>query len=376
MKTYNPPWEFSFATAGTCLYCLQSDRPVLVSTSPLNDEGKSKLLVGVCEACAVHVHWVWRTSTGEVPPVYSEEAVKKITRVKVIIAKLAQKSDGTKLDPAMVNSYTFAMVSDGCGHMDLPSAELREGETEFAAVERSLAALNLYTWAQFVEPLYTAYTPRGQLASVLLVTAWAKAVGDRTEPLWRAWPLKEHVVAGMKGFFVGFEMAWRLRIFKRMTSVDPTEEISVFVREGAFRYINLQRELRAGGKPDDLSMVEYLRKSMSPDEKKIEAQLKNIEENEMALKDQQAQGAADSGAIPLSGAGVLRTNSEEAIGESNEDGGEETGETVEEDDDGDDWPADLPFKPGDEIIDAEFSSPTDNGFVRVGKSLTTEPFKK
>jgi len=133
--------------------------------------------------------------------------------------------------------------------------------SEDEAVKKALERIRVYTWPPFVEPLYKAYTPRGRLVSVVLVTAWAMIDGEFKKSNWREWPPHQWVAPGMRGFYAGFECAWALRLHKRQSAAQSTEEISVFVRKAAALYIDLQQQLRSGERPQDLSMLEYLRKS-------------------------------------------------------------------------------------------------------------------
>ena len=454
MKTHNPPWPYTFVSEhATCMFCLQSDCPVLARRT--ESDGQSKVnegrvedphgpegracdphgpeghgpeapVTGICEACVLHAHWVWRTSPGEAPPAISEDAVRKVARVKVVLARRrpmmpqvpgsqsgaaessgsqAQKSatiesvileQDAREDPSLVSSYDFAMVAQEEGDVDFPGCDLADGMSEAEAVKKALEKISVYTWPSFVEPLYKAYTPRGRLVSVVLVTAWAMIRGDFKKSYWREWPPQQWVVPGMKGFYAGFECAWALRLHKRQSATQSTEEISVFVHEAAARYIDLQQQLRSGERPQDLSMLEYLHKSMTEDERKIDARLRKIAETAMDLKEQLAAGAVEiEGGRGLLGGRFERDPAEEESGGDDDDVAKEaeeklgsregdlpesvdSNEPVDSDDDSEDdndWPDDLPIRPGDEVVEAEFEElppeAPQPGFLRVGRPLDT-----
>jgi len=477
IPVHTPPWPHEFVAngAGVCMFCQQTDLPVLArgpdlealgesdkSTDPRvvdlkvgdSNAGDSRIgdpkivesvrpvaKVGVCESCAVHVTWTWRTNSGEAQPVFDDKSIKQVSRVKVVLAT-RQRTDlgGVKLDPALVSSYDFAMVPHE-GAIDLPGDDLADGEPEVKAVERALEKLKAFTWPAFIEPLYKAYTPRGKLVSVVFVSAWGMSSGELDRSHWRAWPPEQWVVPGMKGFYAGFENSWALRLFKYRSATQPTDEISVYVREGAVRYIRLQQQLRSGKRPDDLSMIEYLRQSMSDDERRVEAKLRELAKSAMAMKDERSEGVSNMG--DAGNQGLVRTqldkpspedsqpSSETTEGLRSDDDGEteddevaeglrpeglrpeglrpeglrpeglrpeglrpdsgitdpnEAGESASgvagsgDDEDANEWPADLPFRPGEKITDGVYAEiPTgspESGFVRVGRDLTTDPSKK
>ena len=489
MKTHNPPWPYMFVSEHvTCMFCLQSDCPVLArrpesdgqakmdegracdphgepqarpegrvcdphgpegrACDPHGPEGRvcdshgpegrvedphgpEATVTGICEACVLHAHWVWRTSPGEAPPAISEDAVRKVARVKVVLARRrpmmpqvpgsqagaaessgsqAQKSatiesvtlgsvtpeQDARADPSLVSSYDFVMVAQEEGDVDFPGCDLADGMSEAEAVKKALEKISVCTWPSFVEPLYKAYTPRGRLVSVVLVTAWAMIRGDFKKSYWREWPSQQWVVPGMKGFYAGFENAWALRLHKRQSATQSTEEISVFVHEAAARYIDLQQQLRSGERPQDLPMLEYLRKSMTEDERKIDARLRKLAETAMDLKEQLAAGAAETdGGRGLDRGQVERipageepgVEDDEAAEEAEEKLGSREGDSPEPEDpnepddpdddpaDDNDWPDDLPIRPGDEVVEAEFEELSPEapqpGFLRVGRPLDT-----
>lgn len=453
MKTHNPPWPYTFVSDGrtTCIFCLQADCSVLMRRSELDGQVRTDeaFVVGICEACVLHAHWVWRTSPGEAPPAISEAAVQKVSRVKVVLARrrpvMSRSSQGSETqgsqspgsqvlgpglrpsatrgsaetssqgpqdqrsatmeldareDPSLVSSYDFAMLAQEEGDVDFPGCDLVDGESEASAALKSLEKIRVYTWEPFVESLYKAYTPRGRLVSVVLVTAWAMLDGEFKDSYWRAWPPKRWVAPGMIGFYAGFENAWSLRLFKRQSATRSTDEISVFVHEAAARYITLQQQLRSGERPQDLSMIEYLRKSMTDDEKRIDARLREIAEAVTDLREQLSRDAAstevggDRG-MPRGPAG--RSDAVGLLGGEDEDGASDTHEAsgsparddreptagqdfsdesdLDDPDDDNDWPEDLPIRPGDEIVEAEFEEiapePPRSGFLGAGRSLDT-----
>jgi hypothetical protein len=236
-KKYDPPWDFSFVMDGEvkCAFCLKSDMPMLV---------RGGETTGVCEPCVAIAHHLWRQAPGEVPPDYPESAKTEVARVYVLIPRLGGSNikliDGqevhTKADPVLPGSYEFVMRKNEDGLLDLPGAYVQPGEDLRVAAERALGLVKIQTWPhpKFIEPLYTAYTPRGRLASVMLVTAWrlekADAVDDGLD--WRAWPLSSKPTS-MAGFYKALETIWEMRLFQHHRASTHTEAISVRVRGAA-----------------------------------------------------------------------------------------------------------------------------------------------
>jgi hypothetical protein len=275
MNKYSPPWDFSYQMDALvrCVFCLKSDMPMLV---------RGGETMGVCEPCAVIAHHLWRQAPGEVPPEYPDTAKTEVARVYVLIPKLAKTNcvlvDGkevhTKADPLLSTSYAFVMwTNEEDGTLDLPGVKVLPGENLRVAAERALQLVKVTTWPcpAFVEPLYTAYTPRGRLAAVMLVTAWRledlNAVEDGLN--WRPWPLSDQPTP-MGGFYKSLETVWKMRLFQHHRASSHTEAISVRVGAAAVNYILLQQRLRAKKPGLDLSMVEIMRRNMTTDEKMID----------------------------------------------------------------------------------------------------------
>ena len=335
---YVPPWFCTFVRGEghTCAFCGQSDCSLLV---PGNSEvSRSDVSLGICEACAVHVHWAWRTTTGDVPPVFPEKVT--VSSVKVIVARLRPSSDGKDPpDPALASSYDFVVSFQADGSVDLPGVDFAEGESMADAVLRALGEVKLSTWSLFVEPLYKAHTPRGRLVSVVLCTVWSKVGPPFSNPEWRPWPLHDHVVPGMAGFYTGLEDAWAQRVWRYSSASPRTDELSVYVREAASRYIDIQQQARAGEGPD-LSMLEYLRKCMSDDEVRVDRILRTHEEGVASVE---AERAASAGELGTS-TDVEDTRAEAPAVDEVEESTGEVASSDQGDVEDDPWP-DLPIQP-------------------------------
>ncbi len=291
-EKYNPGWDFSHIMDPSvkCVYCLKSDTPVMV---------RGGQNFGVCETCAVIAHYLWRKVQGEVPPEYPESAKTEVSKVYVLIPKLGKTnvsfaSDGSEVhspaDPLLPSSYEFVMRVNEEGSLDLPGVTVQPGESLRMAAERALGLLKVLTWPipSFVEPLYTAYTPRGRLAAVMLVTAWrlvdADALVDGLD--WRKWPLSTKPTS-MGGFYKALETIWAMRLKQHHQQRSMhTEKISVRVFGSGSKYIELQQGLRLK-KPDiDTSLSEIMKRLMSEDEKVVE---KLIAEHEIFSRELQAE---------------------------------------------------------------------------------------
>jgi hypothetical protein len=291
-EKYHPGWDFSHIMDPSvkCAFCLKSDTPMLV---------RGGQNVGVCETCAVIAHYLWRKAPGEVPPEYPESAKTEVSKVYVLIPKLGKTNvtfapDGSEVhspaDPLLPSSYEFVMQVNEEGSLDLPGVTVIPGETLRMAAERALGLLKVLTWPipSFIEPLYTAYTPRGRLAAVMLVTAWRlvdeDAVVDGLE--WRKWPLSNKSTP-MGGFYKALEPIWAMRLNQHYQQRSMhTEKISVRVFGSGSKYIALQQGLRMK-KPDlDTSLAEIMKRLMSDDEKVVE---KLIAEHEIFSRTLQAE---------------------------------------------------------------------------------------
>jgi hypothetical protein len=293
-----------------------------------------------------------------------------------------------KADPVLVNSYEFLFVKQSDGHLNLPGSVLQDDDVLKSSVT-ALAHAKVTSWPMFLEPLYTAYTPRGKLTTVMLANAWMMLPGSVIGPkelLWRPWPVSRHV-GPMAGFYKALEDVWKLRLFKHCSEPIATEEISVYMREGAVRHIEQQRAIRANVIGLDTSMDEYLRKSMDDDERKVSKRLLDFEANVQELAAQQAAEAGVSTATETSSSKdsddepEVHEGAEEPTDGSSPDGDDNS--ELDDDDnsepeDENDWPDDLSFKPGEDVIDAEFSeiaeskSDPKTGFVRPARPLKTE----
>jgi hypothetical protein len=310
-------WEYSFHAGVPCLFCGNDERVVLVpasdvavpeEVSPAFPVAMTTLSRGVCEACASHLTWIWRQS----PPDASlaSDSVEA-TRIKVLVARLRPVVEGEAI-PDQPHSYDFAMAAQPDGGVDFPTAELAKGEAEFAAVSRALAQVGLATWTCCCESLYEGHTPRGRVARLVLVTACAKISELKIDPQWREWPPWEHAT-GMGGLYRALQHVWPLRIWKHLAREPRTSGITTVLREGAAKYVQIQRDLRSGVSGVDTSMLEYLRKSMTDDEKLVDRVLRDYEQKEAEVRAERGEGEREE--LPNSTeAGVF----EEMVGEDPE----------------------------------------------------------
>jgi hypothetical protein len=258
-RGYESPWgSHEFREALPCLLCGNAERAVLALP---------EATVGICEACAVHAHWIWRHLSGDSAPT---DRSARVTKVKVLVPRLTKLPSGADALPDHQESYDLAMLPDADGHPDLPTADVADGESELDAVTRSLESAGLVSWAIFCEPLYAAYTPRGSLTRLYVVRAFADQA-DRAKVAyqWRRWPPWEHA-QGMAGLYFGLRDVWPLLIRKHASEAEPrTSQIAVVMRKGATEYLRIQLALKEKSKVGevDTSMLEYLRKAMTEDEK-------------------------------------------------------------------------------------------------------------
>jgi hypothetical protein len=267
----------------SCMICQAADRPLLFR--------KDEASTGICEPCSHYSGWAWRQLAGEVPPGFPEE---DLLRVSTVCALIARRREIPKLDaapddneriipaPAELNSsYEFLLAADVDGTCSVPSLSLEShperckcsncsphrGEAA-RPVLSLLSSFDLRTWPALLEPLYTAYSPRGRLVGVTLIRGWAEIVGPpanqgRPALRWRSWPLSEHT-GDMSGFWRTMETVWTLRLHKHCAAED-TGDLCVHLREAACRYIELQVAVRTH-QPVDASMLPVYRAAMSADE--------------------------------------------------------------------------------------------------------------
>src|SRR5271157_4039649 len=255
---YQPPWSPRFTSDGEveCILCHNKEISVLV-----RDEDTH----GICEPCSVIAHHLWRRSPGEVPPQYPDKP-PEISRVYVLLAKLmtdAEASAGlslpVKAEPTGSQFYKFAVRKDETEAIDLPWVKVMPGESQRAAAERALGLISVATWPtpSFIESLYTGFTPRGRLATVMLVTAWRWSdINEMKDKLdWRKWPIAEHVTS-MQGFHKNMESVWRVRLQHHFLTSSHTDEISVQVKSAACHHIAIMQGVVAKSNNLDMSCVE------------------------------------------------------------------------------------------------------------------------
>jgi len=263
--------DFIFAD-GTCLFCGQQDRAILICASR-PEAG------GACEKCGVDFYWAWKKLLTDSAPTPAAGEVK-IGRVKVLITKRRTLPGGKPAPLEIPESHEVMMAAAGDGTIDLPSTSLEAGEDEISAVRRLLAELEIASWPRFFEPVYAAHVPRGQLARVYLVSAWTPVHQVDAEPRYqfRRWPPGEHAQS-MASFYLGLELVWRMRLRAHRLVGPPLGEVSLQIRRGAAEYIRIQERRRSGRTDVDTSMTEYLRRQMSDDEKAVDKLL--LDEGEL-----------------------------------------------------------------------------------------------
>ena len=279
-----PGWEYAFRTGVPCLFCDNDERVVLI---PSRDG--APFIIGVCEACASHLTWIWRQSP---PDASLADDAGEATRIKVVVARSLSGEDSDADHP---HSYEFAMAAQPDGGIDFPTAELAAGEDEFAAVSRALAQVGLAAWPPFCETLYEGHTPRGRVARLVLVTACAKVPDLKLDPQWRAWPPWEHA-PGMGGLYKALRHVWPLRIWKHLAQEPRTAGVTTILREGAAKYVQIQRDARAGVPNVDTSMLEYLRRVMTDDEKLVDKQLREYEQLEAEIREERGSEVSEEDA--------------------------------------------------------------------------------
>jgi hypothetical protein len=296
-----PPWDYTFSGAGfPCLMCGGKKRTeiVLVNTSRAKNPGP-RFTHGICEACAVHLYWAWHERVPDADQAGPDERRKDVERVKVVLSCL-KTLDGKSANPEVIESYQFALVQRPDGGLDLPSADLRRGETCVEAAVRALGQHGAYTWPCFVEPLYAALSPRGRFARVMLATAYTTWTRDKDGRLvaapaesgqlkWRDKPPWEEA-PDLCTLYLALRDVWPLRIWKHVARDPHPSEITINVRRAAAEYIYMQQDLRAGKRGVDTSAAEILRRAMSDDEKMVDRRLGDAERGFGEIREQEAQG--------------------------------------------------------------------------------------
>lgn len=280
---YVVAWPHAFLEGAPCSFCGTSDRVILArSELPPGEEPR-----GICEACAVNVHWIWRKLSGDAVPVADSW---KVRWVKVFVPQLGMV-EGERAPSEHPASYKIMVNLRGDGDScDLPTVELGDGEPEKDAVVRALRDLGALTWHRCVEPLYAAHTLRGSVARIYLVTAFADLPDAKSTYAWRDWPITRHASPSQAGFYSGLADVWPLRICKHRTQGSRTEDVTTKLRKGAVEYIRMQLDLLKS--PDaDTSMAEYLRKSMTDDEKLVCKQIVSDARLDLEKKAEEVEAA-------------------------------------------------------------------------------------
>jgi hypothetical protein len=304
----------------SCLICHATDRSLL--------SRRGDTAVGICEPCALAVQWAWRRQSGEIPSGATDDDLRKVSVVYVLVVRRkevrrldASEDDEDKVvpSPAELNSsWEFLLVPEADGTCRPPSVTVDQ-ETDLRDQPRAamvaLSAVGLSSWPALAEPLFTAFTPRGRLAGVVLVRGWAErpmAGTERPRLAWRSWPLSAHT-GPMAGFWRTLETVWGLRLHKHCV-VEGSGELCVRMREAACRYIELQSALGSGVTTDS-SMSAVYRAGMDVDELAVERMLR--------IADERQRNVRALAVIPSGGTGNRRypgTEGPPGTGSGEEDG--------------------------------------------------------
>ena len=361
-----------------CLLCHATDR------SLLSRKDEPSRGIGICEPCSYQLGWAWRQLAGEIPPGFPEADLRKVATACVLIArrkeipKLDAASDDSeqivKAPTELNGSYEFLLEANPDGTCSVPSLSLESHpdrctcfhcnpywENTARAALALLSSIEIRSWPALVEPLYTAYSPRGRLVGVALIKGWTEVPRGLAHPVhlplvWRPWPLSEHT-GEMAGFWRTMETVWSLRLHKHCVAEDAGE-LCVHLREAACRYIELQAVIRSrqSGAPAsvDASMLSVYRAAMSADEVAIERLIQ--------LAENRAKDAKSLIVIPTDATGGRVPSREAPDPDESEDVQEESEDDSREGDDGE---QDGPWEePDDQSDDGDSKGGNDSSFVR------------
>jgi hypothetical protein len=272
-------WSYKVGR-GLCSLCGEED-------SVLSSAGEG----AVCEHCALAAGMAWRRVAGEVPLGFPDEDVRRSSSVQVIVARRRMVADPKGVGPRVpgpreiTSAYEFLMVPVGGAHA-LPSAPTPPGTTVAEGAGRALESVGLRTWPALCETLHVGYTPRGRLATFVLVRGYATSSvtrddehPERGEGTWLPWPASAHA-GKLAGLYEFLESAWTLRLYRLCVPGDRLpSEVSVRMREVARRYVELQSASAAGGGVD-ASMLSAYRAAMTADELAVAELVSKFEEEE------------------------------------------------------------------------------------------------
>jgi hypothetical protein len=374
-------------SGAACLICRAENRSLLFRGDEIHQA------FGICEPCTLAAHWAWRQLSGESLPGLPGEDPGRVSTVFALVARRrevprldAVPGDGeaSVLAPAELNSsWEFFLADVGDGIFSPPSISLdRQPDLRDLpkAAMSALAGVGLASWPSLAEPLFTGYSPRGRLVSVVLIRGWAdiSASSNSARPpefdgSWLPWPLASHS-GPMAGFWKALETVWSLRLHKHCV-VEDSGELCVQLREAACRYIELRIALRSG-KATDASMSAVYMSAMSADELAADRLIQLAEEraggaNRSLAVISRPPGGRDGEAVPspsTRGSSVVPWDVPEG-GEGQDDQAEETDPgdgDAEMDGDPDDQDDEERFWDGDESGDLEQEDPT---FVRPRRPL-------
>jgi hypothetical protein len=281
-------WRYEICR-GTCHFCGEEDS-VLVKRVSGSGVTPQVIEPQVCEHCVHMAGVAWRRVAGEVPPGLSEEDVTSIYLAAVLVARRRRVPDlpGELAPRETASSYEFLTVQgDGEKIRDLPACPVPPGASVWEATCKALESAGLRTWPALCETLHVGYTPRGNLAAVVLVRGYSRLENFSEESFtgggceWSSWPLS--LRAGwMAGFYQFMEHEWPQRLYRHCVPADRIPvEVTVPMREVASRFVDLQSAIGAG-KDVDISMLSAYRAAMTADERAIADMVGEFEEKERA----------------------------------------------------------------------------------------------
>jgi hypothetical protein len=281
-------WRYEICL-GTCHFCGEKDS-VLVKRVSGSGGTPQVIEPQVCEHCVHMAGVAWRRVAGEVPPGFPEEDVTSIYLAAVLVARRRRVPDlpGELAPRETSSSYEFLTVpGDGEKIRDLPARPVSPGAPVWEAACKALESTGLRTWPALCETFHVGYTPRGNLAAVVLVRGYSHLENFSKESFasngceWSSWPIS--LRAGwMAGFYQFMEHEWPQRLYRHCVPADRLPvEVTVPMREVASRFVDLQSAVGAG-KDVDTSMLSAYRAAMTADERAIADMVGEFEEKERA----------------------------------------------------------------------------------------------
>lgn len=314
---------------GTCHFCGEEDS-VLVKRVSGSGGTPQVFEPQVCEHCCLTAGLAWKRVAGEVPPGLSEEDVTRISLAAVLVARRRRVPDlpGELAPRETTSSYEFLTVpGDGEKIRDLPAHPVSPGAPVWEAACKALESLGLRTWPALCETFHVGYTPRGNLAAVVLVRGYSRLENFSEESFtdngceWSSWPIS--LRAGwMAGFYQFMEHEWPQRLYRHCVPADRIPvEVAVPMREVASRFVDLQSAVGAG-KDVDVSMLPAYRAAMTADELAVADMVAKFEDGERAKKARKQLSAVPPKGTIGDGVGVEVERFEDVEDEASEVQGE------------------------------------------------------